>query len=179
MIPTVPTYEFLCVTSHSPEMSAQTLVCQTARSGPLSRDIFLGPRGTLPLVLAARPQATRLGKSARLLLAGPLYPGPLGPATVTDDRHRQARTLVRWTTRSRSWCVVGGVFTPLSPSLPAEPRLLDPIASAASRVIRLLRHWGYQSGIERVSPLHLSRLVVLLVRPVPAAYLSYPRPTTT
>ena len=88
-----------------PEMSAQTLVCQTARSGPLGRDIFLGTRGDLPLVLAARPQATRLGKSGRLLLAGPLCPGPLGPATATDDRHRQARTLVHWTARSRSCCV--------------------------------------------------------------------------
>ena len=32
------TNEFLCVTS-SGQMSAQTLVCQTARSGPLGRDI--------------------------------------------------------------------------------------------------------------------------------------------
>ena len=67
-------------------MSAQTIVCQTARSGPLGRDIFLGPRGALPLVVAIRPEATRLRNSERLLLAGPLCPGPLGPAAVTDDR---------------------------------------------------------------------------------------------
>ena len=31
-------------------------------------------------------------------------------------------------------------------------------------MIRLIRHWGYQSGSERVSPLHLSRRDVLPVR---------------
>ena len=50
------------------------------------------------------------------LLSWPLGLKPLGlenrggscmrdRATVTDDRHRRARTLVRWTTRSRSCCV--------------------------------------------------------------------------
>ena len=41
--------------------------------------------------------------------------------------------------------------------LPAEPRLLDHFSSATSRVVRLFRHWGYQSGSERVSSHHLHR----------------------
>ena len=125
----------------------------------------------VPFSVATQPLATRLGNSGWLMLACSLCPGPLGPATVTDDRHRQARTRVRWTARSRSCCVVFGGFPPLSLLHPAEPRLLDFHASATSRVIRLFRHWGYQSGSERVSPLHLSRFVVLPVRqsPVPTA----------
>ena len=62
-----------------------------------------------------------------------------------------------WTARpcAKLLCCFGGL-PPLSPLLPAEPRLLNFYASATSRVIRLFRHWGYQSGSERVSPLHLS-----------------------
>ena len=84
---------------------------------------------------------------------------------MTDDRHRQART-ARPLDRSVAKLLCRFLwFPPLSPLLPAEPRLLDIFASATSRVIRLFRHWGYQSGSERVSQLHLSRFVVLPVRP--------------
>ena len=68
-----------------PDHSVATFHDKLLLAGPL------GPRSVLPLVVATRPQAT-------LSLAGPLCPGP---AAVTDDRHRQARTLVRWT---KWWC---------------------------------------------------------------------------
>ena len=127
-------------------MSAQTLVCQTARSGPLGHDIFLGPGGALPLVVATRRQATRLRNSVRLLLAG-----PLGPAAFTDDRHRQARTLVRWTTW---WCSCCVARCPLLSSSRHSPQDLVCLAELSrSHLSDPFRHWVYQSESERVSPL--------------------------
>ena len=64
---------------------------RSARTAPDRR------AAAVPFSVATQPLATRLGNSGRLMLACSLCPGPLGPATVTDDRHRQARTLVRWT----------------------------------------------------------------------------------
>ena len=126
-----PTNELLCVASLAqrcrrrrssarplgPDHSVATFHGKLVLAGPL------GPRGALPLVVATRPQATRLRNSGTLLLAGPLCPGPLGPAAVTDDRHRQARTLVCWT---KWWCSCCVARCPLVvfPTLPSEPCLL-------------------------------------------------------
>ena len=88
------TNEFLCVTSLAqrcrrrrssarplgPDHSVTTFHGKLLLAGPL------GHRGALALVVATRPQATRLRNSRRLLLAGPLCPGPLGPAAVTVIR---------------------------------------------------------------------------------------------
>ena len=164
------------VSARSPDRSARCFL-DTADASPPNRSV--SALGKCPPRLFISSHTGRL----------PARPGPLGlHQTVVRQLCRFLVFALSWTARpcdcdrrqtqtgtdarpldrsvAKLLCFFGGL-PPLSHLLPAEPRLLDFYASATSRVIRLFRHWGYQSGSERVSPLHLSRHDVLLVRPSP------------
>ena len=155
-------------------MSAQTLVCQLATK-KLKQALACGTTRSWTTRIHSWVFVGPLGPCRRLTARRRSSEGPLGLSfqlsehtrrdPATDDRHRQAQTLARWSTRTCGRC-----FRWFSPfftftKLPTEPRLLDLFSSATSWVIRLFRR-GASPDLSGL-PAHLLRLDALPVRANP------------